>query len=1170
MAEAIGVIASILQLVDAVATAGTMLKDLCDASEQQGQLLFEINSLQPLLSALQERLVSNSASIASLSINDALFAFEDTMRRCSMKLQAGGVFSQVTKPISWALWDKKEAKADLEKVERFKSLLNTWLTMDIWDLAQQHDNILTSLELSAREQRQHINDTERTAILEWMSPVNSFERQADVFSTWQPGTGRWFLASPEFREWENAAGTTLWCHGMPGAGKTVLASLVVNHLEHRAQEENIGVACMYLNHKEIETHTPRNLLGCLWRQLVWGKPIPATARAVFRHHQERSTKITLDEIQTILLSSLAPYSKVYFVVDALDEYPEAQRANLLRYLRSTTKNGSVNIMITSRPHIGPDSTIFPRLQSLELRATEEDMRHYINIQISTSNKLSKHVSARPELHNEIESKILDNVHGMFLLAKLHIDSLTGKNTIKAVRQALHHLPKNLRHTYDEAMERIDHQAEDDRELAYLTLTWVANAKRPLSVRELLEALAIEPNTTSLDPDNMLDMSILLSVCAGLVTVDETASVVRLIHYTAQDYLDSIQSQRFPEAQMEITSRFLTYFGFEEFSTLPQKKVEQDELILEHPLLGYGQYWLSHAVGQPEQQLLDQIEHFLAQVSEWREFWRAQWGHQSLPQEVAWLTGKPVSIITFLLWAMAGSRFDEPLWPMSPLCIAAAGNLQTIAKDLLQRGLPSDIGDALQTACYCGHMPMVGLLLSHGADPNLSGEYCEEYLGTALQAAAFQGHDAVVQRLLDHGAEINACRGRFGTALQAAAHEGHEAVVRFLLDRGADVNTLGGSFETALQAAAAEGRMAIVELLILRGADVNILGGSGGSALQAASFSGHEAVVELLIQRGAFVNASEAGRYGTSLQAAACKGQEAVVRVLLEHGADVNAHAGYHGTSLQAAAHSGNDAVVQLLLQHSAEVNAQGGHYGTALGAALVSNEGDSVARLLIEHSADVNIVGGQFGTALQAAAAWKNQPMVELLLERGADPRILGGDHGSALHAAAYGGEEAMVELLLDRGADVNALGGEYGTALQAAAYEGKEDIVELLLRNGADANAQGGKYGTALQAAALQGTVKVIQGTTLQAGQSVISYDRQSVVRSLIQHGADVNITGGLYGAALQAAAYNGNEAVVKLLIESGAKVNADGGEYGSALQAARARNHDSVVEILLEHGAI
>ncbi|KAJ7117132.1 hypothetical protein C8R44DRAFT_593899, partial [Mycena epipterygia] len=397
-------------------------------------------------------------------------------------------------------------------------------------------------------------DTQRQQILEWMSPLNSFQRQADIFGRWQPGTGSWLLRSPEFRDWESAFGKTLWCRGMPGAGKTVLASLVVNHLQYQSRTENIGVACIYLNYKEAESQTPQNLLGCLWRQLVLGKPIHPEVHALYEKHREQQTRLTLDEVYKTLSLSVAQYSKVYLIVDAVDEYPEEQRTILLESLAAIDGN----VMLTSRPHIDPDSTALPNLQLVEIQATEDDMQQYIATQISKSTRLSKHIRTRPELADEIQSKILTNVNGMFLLAKLHIDSLTTKNTIKAVKEALHQLPKDLRHTYEEAMERIDHQGEDDRQLAHLTLTWVANAKRPLSIGELQEALAIEPDATDLDPDNLLDISIILSVCAGLVIVDETASVVRLIHYTTQDYLDSIQSQRFPDAQTEITSRCLTY------------------------------------------------------------------------------------------------------------------------------------------------------------------------------------------------------------------------------------------------------------------------------------------------------------------------------------------------------------------------------------------------------------------------------------------------------------------------------------------------------------------------------------------------------------------------------------------------------------------------------------
>ncbi|KAJ7659529.1 hypothetical protein B0H17DRAFT_954642, partial [Mycena rosella] len=126
------------------------------------------------------------------------------------------------------------------------------------------------------------------------------------------------------------------------------------------------------------------------------------------------------------------------------------------------------------------------------------------------------------------------------------------------------MPKDLEHTYDEAMERIDRQSEDDRNIARLILIWISNAKRLLSISELQEALAVEPGDTTFDSDNILDVDIMLSVCAGLVTVDQTDHIVRLVHYTAQQYLDSVQASRFPQAQVDITTTCLAYLSFEMF------------------------------------------------------------------------------------------------------------------------------------------------------------------------------------------------------------------------------------------------------------------------------------------------------------------------------------------------------------------------------------------------------------------------------------------------------------------------------------------------------------------------------------------------------------------------------------------------------------------------------
>ncbi|KAJ7659530.1 hypothetical protein B0H17DRAFT_1096069 [Mycena rosella] len=256
---------------------------------------------------------------------------------------------------------------------------------------------------------------ERDKLIEWLSPLNFFPRQAEILSSRQPGTGEWLLEDDHFEAWNSGLGGTLWCHGISGAGKTVLVSIVVDHLRTQVQARNIGVAYIYLNHKETGIQSPSNLLASLWRQLVFSKPISPTASTLYAHHHEERTRPTLNEIQYHLASAVAEHSKVYIIADALDEYPEDRRAILLESLAKIQP--TVNLMLTSRPHI---SISFPTARVLEIRATENDIRCFVEKQIQGSSRLSKHITARPELKDEIENKLVHNVDGMFLLAKLHI------------------------------------------------------------------------------------------------------------------------------------------------------------------------------------------------------------------------------------------------------------------------------------------------------------------------------------------------------------------------------------------------------------------------------------------------------------------------------------------------------------------------------------------------------------------------------------------------------------------------------------------------------------------------------------------------------------------------------------------------------------------------------
>jgi hypothetical protein len=128
-----------------------------------------------------------------------------------------------------------------------------------------------------------------------------------------------------------------------------------------------------------------------------------------KSHHERQTRPNPDQLLETFPSVISGYSKVYFIIDAFDEYPEERRHLLLEYL--TNIDRAVNVMITSRPHISLDS-YSPNMQILDIRAMDNDIGLFIDNQILKSHRLSKHVRVQPNLHNEIRTQIIQKADGM--------------------------------------------------------------------------------------------------------------------------------------------------------------------------------------------------------------------------------------------------------------------------------------------------------------------------------------------------------------------------------------------------------------------------------------------------------------------------------------------------------------------------------------------------------------------------------------------------------------------------------------------------------------------------------------------------------------------------------------------------------------------------------------
>jgi hypothetical protein len=193
--------------------------------------------------------------------------------------------------------------------------------------------------------------------------------------------------------------------------------------------------------------------------------------------------------------------------------------------------------------------------------------------------------------DELQKKVTDEIFIRFLLARLLMDSFLDKLTVRELKLALCNLPQGsdaYEEAYDAAMERTCAQGKGSSEMTKRILAWILWAYRPLSTLELLHALAVEPGDTEIDEDNILETEQILTICAGLVTIDEQSDQVRFIHYTTQEYLQRNHGMRLPDGKIEIARSCTAYLSIDGLAVNPCSSTEAHEHRLkEFALLEYA-------------------------------------------------------------------------------------------------------------------------------------------------------------------------------------------------------------------------------------------------------------------------------------------------------------------------------------------------------------------------------------------------------------------------------------------------------------------------------------------------------------------------------------------------------------------------------------------------------
>ena len=443
-------------------------------------------------------------------------------------------------------------------------------------------------------------------------------------------------------------------------------------------------------------------------------------------------------------------------------------------------------------------------------------------------------------------------------------------------------------------------------------------------------------------------------------------------------------------------------------------------------------------------------------------------------------------------------------------------------------------------------------------------------GDARLADAVQRSDrATVRTLLQQKADVNATQVDGMTALHWAARQNDLETVQMLIKAGANVNTVTRYGVTPIYLASLNGNAAMIDTFLREGLragiDANTANPGGETALMTAARTGSLDAVRLLIDRGATVNAKEKERGQTALMWAVLENHPEVARLLIEKGADVNAQTNVvipDGITGEPAAASGNIGANGPGFYRARAVPTPSGAMSPLLFAAREGNL--AMARLLLEAKADINLPSANGSSPLVVAITNNHIQLAMELLGKGANPNL----------ADRFWKRTPLYAAIEMRNIDFTR---ESPPPLADAMDP--MDLIKALLAKGADPNA---RVNTTPVRGFMQGSANWVNFDGQTAFIRAALAGDITLMRLLLEHGADPNLTTNEGSTALMAAAginfvvsqtfTHPNEEYLeaaKLCLEKGNNVNAVNNQGLTAMHGATNRGFDDMVKLLAAAGA-
>ncbi|KAH6677075.1 hypothetical protein B0J14DRAFT_506370, partial [Halenospora varia] len=523
----------IQRLCDEMTSLQDVLVNVADLSDAAGsEQLAVLQLLEKPNGPLQECQNELNLLLQKLEID----AGKEKMRRFGMRA------------LKWP-FSSTEVMKIIATLGRYKSTFNLALSADQITLALAIDQAVRDL---GHDLKSFQLSTENQKVLHWLSTIDYSSNHEAACKKHHAPTGDWLFQHDDFKKWKEKNHNLLWLYGIPGCGKTVLSSTIIESLREECNNNpGDAISYFYFDFNDAEKQGTQSFISSLIVQLCQRlKDVPGDLMELHDKCETGQQIVTLPRLTTILKNTAHSFTDTYIVIDAIDECPRNDdgRNELLTTILDIKRSG-LQVLVTSRFETDIEEAFSSELSiSIDKGLVDADIQLHVANELATNAKLKKWSS---DIKDDIMKTLLKGSNGMFRWVYCQLEALKKCLRPHDVRKTLRNLPKTLHETYSRLLSGISDEYEQE---ALTAMTWLVFSERPLLLEELAEALVVNPQKVPAVnlQERLPDPMYVLDILGSLITISSTSSESTMFaHFSVKEFLLSTQIKETPASKFSM-------------------------------------------------------------------------------------------------------------------------------------------------------------------------------------------------------------------------------------------------------------------------------------------------------------------------------------------------------------------------------------------------------------------------------------------------------------------------------------------------------------------------------------------------------------------------------------------------------------------------------------------